>query len=99
MRTRIGLALATAAGAALIVAQPALAASNGSASAPAGGAAIGQVIGATLAAMATTGSMLALVAARRSGPIDHLDRLSKYSERVSGMAGCAALPAALLGGS
>src|SRR4051812_27087572 len=55
MRTRIGLTLATAAGAALTVAQPAFAASNGSASAPAGGAAIGQVIGATLAAMVVTG--------------------------------------------
>jgi hypothetical protein len=49
--------------------------------------------------MVITGAMLALVAAHRSGRIDHLDRLSKYSERVSGMAGFAALPAALLGGS
>jgi hypothetical protein len=88
----------TPAAAALVLAQPA-AAANGNGSAPAGGAAIGQVIGATLAAMIITGAMLAIVAGHRSGRIDHVHRLAGFSERVSGIAGFASLPSAILSGS
>src|SRR5437867_97781 len=99
MIMRTATFFAAAAGVLLAIAQPAAAASGGSASAPAGGAAMGQVIGATLAAMAITGAMLALVAAHRSGRIDHLDRLARFAERVSGVSGFASLPGAILGGS
>src|SRR5436190_15856344 len=97
MITRTTTVLGAAAAATLALAQPALAASNGSASAPAGGAAIGQVIGATVAAIIVTAAMLAIVAAHRSGRIDHVSRLAAFAERVSGVAGFASLPGAMLG--
>src|SRR5437764_9851705 len=99
MTKRITMALAPALGVAIALAQPAAAASNGSGSAPAGGAAIGQVIGATLAAMLITGVMLALVAGHRSGRVQVIGRLAAFSERVSGIAGFASLPSAILGSS
>src|SRR5256885_5647324 len=99
MTKRIIMALAPALGVAIALAQPAAAAANGTGSAPAGGAAIGQVIGATLAAMVITGGMLAIVAGHRSGRIALVDRLAGFSERVSGIAGFASLPSAILGSS
>src|SRR4051794_18269044 len=98
MTKRITLALAPAVGLLTALAPPALA-ENGSGSAPAGGAAIGQVIGASAAAVVVTGAMLAVIAGHRSGRINHVDRLAGFSERVSGIAGFASLPAAFLGGS
>src|SRR3954447_5228497 len=98
MTKRITMVLASALGTTMALAPPALA-ENGSGSAPAGGAAIGQVIGATLAAMVITGGMLASVAGHRSGRIALVDRLAGYSERVSGIAGFASLPSAILGSS
>jgi hypothetical protein len=86
-----------AAGMLLTFAEPAFAASNGSGSAPAGGAEAGQAIGATIAALIVTGAMLGIVAGHRSGRIDHVKRLAAFSERVSGIAGFASLPAAILG--
>jgi hypothetical protein len=97
MITRMTTVLGSAAAATLALAEPAFAASNGSASAPAGGAAIGQVIGATLAAIVVTCVMLAIVAAHRSGRINHVSRLAAFAERVSGVAGFASLPGAMLG--
>jgi hypothetical protein len=97
MIKRVITALAAATGATLALASPALAASNGSGSAPAGGAAIGQVIGATLAAIVITGIMLAIVAGHRSGRIKFVDRTAAFAERVSGIAGFASLPSAALG--
>src|SRR3954447_3040881 len=96
MTKRITLALAPAVGLLTALAPPALA-ENGSGSAPAGGAAIGQVIGASAAAVGVTGAMLAVIAGHRSGRITVLDRLAGFSERVSGIAGLASLPAAILG--
>src|SRR3954452_12912086 len=96
MTKRITLALAPAVGLLTALAPPALA-ENGSGSAPAGGAAIGQVIGASAAAVVVTGAMLAVIAGHRSGRITVLDRLAGFSERVSGIAGVASLPAASLG--
>src|SRR3954447_16587484 len=98
MTKRITMALAPALGVAIALAQPA-AAANGTGSAPAGGAAIGQVIGATLAAVIITGVMLALVAAHRSGRVQVIGRLAAFSERVSGIAGFASLPSAIQGSS
>jgi hypothetical protein len=99
MSKRLTMALATTFGATMALAEPALASSNGSGSAPAGGAAIGQVIGATAAAMIITGGMLAIVAGHRSGRITLVSRLAGFTERVSGIAGFASLPSALLSGS
>src|SRR4051812_47590707 len=96
MTKRITMALAPAAGLVMALAQPAFA-ENGSGSAPAGGAAIGQVIGASAAAVVVTGAMLAVIAGHRSGRITVLDRLAGYAERVSGLPGFAALPSAFLG--
>src|SRR3954462_9087621 len=98
MTKRITMALAPALGVAIALAQPA-AAANGTGSAPAGGAAIGQVIGATLAAVIITGVMLALGAGRRSGRVQVIGRLAGYAERLSGIAGFASLPSAILGSS
>src|SRR3954470_6706267 len=98
MTRRITMALASTLGVTMAIAQPALA-QNGSGSAPAGGAAIGQVICATAAAIIITGAMLAIVAGHPSGRIKQVDRLAALSERLSGIAGFASLPAAFLGGS
>ncbi|MFL5913180.1 MAG: hypothetical protein ACJ768_21755 [Gaiellaceae bacterium] len=101
MTKRITMAVASALGVAIALVQPAVAAaaSNGNGSAPAGGAAIGQVIGATLAAMIITGVMLVLVAGHRSGRVQVIGRLAAFSERVSGIAGFASLPSAIQGSS
>ncbi len=69
------------------------------ASPPAGGAAIGQVVLATTAAMIVTGGLFALGYGHRTGRTNLLDRIGGYAERVSGMPPWAALPAALITGS
>src|SRR3954447_22105694 len=66
---------------------------------PAGGAAIGQVIGATLGAMVATAALLWIITAHRSGKIAWVGKLAAYSERVNGLPGWASLPSALIGGS
>jgi hypothetical protein len=64
---------------------------------PAGGAAIGQVLVATAGALVMTTAMLGLVIGHRSGRLALVGRLAGFSERVSGTAGWASLPGALLG--
>ena len=66
---------------------------------PAGGAAIDQVILATAAATLLTGALLYLGLGHRSGRVAVLGRLASFSERVSGMPGWVALPAAVAAGS
>jgi hypothetical protein len=66
---------------------------------PAGGAAIGQVIGATLGAMIATGGLLWIITAHRSGRIQWVGRLADLAERETGLPGWASLPSALIGGS
>ncbi|HEX8085375.1 MAG TPA: hypothetical protein VF529_13870 [Solirubrobacteraceae bacterium] len=66
---------------------------------PAGGAAIGEVIGATLGATLMTVVLLGLGIGHRSGRVQILNNLSRFSERVSGLPGWAALPAGLATGS
>ena len=68
-------------------------------SAPAGGAAIGQVIIATAGAMVLTAVMLILVAGHRTGRLPVFSRLADLSERVSGLSGWAALPGIFLVGA
>ncbi len=66
---------------------------------PAGGAAIGEVVGATAGALLATGVLFALIAGHRSGRIQFLQRVADFSERVSGMPGWVALPSAFGTGS
>jgi hypothetical protein len=66
---------------------------------PAGGAAIDQIVIATVAAMVVTGGLLALGYGQRSGRWPLLGRIAAYSERVSGIPGWAALPAAIISGA
>jgi hypothetical protein len=66
---------------------------------PAGGAAIGQVIGATLGGLIATAVLLWIITAHRSGRIAWVGKLAAYSERMNGLPGWASLPSALIGGS
>src|SRR5919106_1399982 len=66
---------------------------------PAGGAAIDQIVIATVGAVVATSLLLWLVAGHRSGRVSVLGRLAALSERVSGLPGWAALPAAVGAGS
>ena len=66
---------------------------------PAGGAALGQVIIATGAAMLLTGALLYFGLGHRSGKVPWLGRLAAFSERVSGLPGWTALPAAIAAGA
>ena len=66
---------------------------------PAGGAAMGEVIGATAGGLLATGLLFALIAGHRSGRIQVLQRIADFSERVSGMPGWAAFPSAFGTGS
>ena len=84
--------------AALLAAQPALA-QGGTGSEPAGGAAAGEAIGATVGALVVTAVIVLVLAGHRSGRIRFLDRLARFSERVSGLPRWAALPSSVLGGT
>ncbi|HEV2873772.1 MAG TPA: hypothetical protein VGW14_01375 [Thermoleophilaceae bacterium] len=64
---------------------------------PAGGAAIGEAIGATAGALVVTAAIAVLIAGHRSGRIMLLSRAAALSERVSGLPGWAALPSFVLG--
>src|SRR5215208_6860559 len=64
---------------------------------PAGGAAIGQVIGATAGAMVATGILLWIITAHRSGRIAWVGRLAGFAEKQTGLPGWASLPSALIG--
>jgi hypothetical protein len=66
---------------------------------PAGGAALGEALGATAGAMVATAAMAVLIAGHRNGRIGWLGRASRVAERASGLPAWAALPSALLGGS
>ncbi len=66
---------------------------------PAGGAALDQVIIATVGAMLLTGVLLYLGLGHRSGRVPYLGRVAGFSERVSGLPGWAALPAAIATGA
>src|SRR5919107_5156270 len=66
---------------------------------PAGGAAIGEAIGATAAAGVATALIAILIAGHRSGRIDWLARGARASERLTGLPGWAALPLMLLNAS
>jgi hypothetical protein len=62
---------------------------------PAGGAELGQVLIASIAAMAITAALLYLGFGHRSGRVKLLGRWAAFAERVSGIPGWAALPSAI----
>ena len=69
------------------------------ASPPAGGAALDQVILATAAALVLTGALAFVGLGHRSGRVALLGRVASFSERVSGLPGWAALPSAIATGA
>ena len=73
---------------------PALAAAK-----PAAGAAIGQVIIATVGAIIFTAVLLGLVIGHRNGRLRFTRKLVAFSERVSGMPNWSAIPLSILGGT
>lgn len=75
---------------ALVFAPSAFAASNGSE--PAGGAAIGEVIGATAGAVIATAIVFALGLGHRAGRTKLLARAADHASRISGLPPWAALP-------
>ena len=92
MRRKLALAFAGSAGGALTVPAAALAQASDP---PAGGAALDQVIGATVAAMLLTAALVWLGAGHRSGTVSVLGRLARGSERATGLPGWAALPSTI----
>src|SRR4051812_2630864 len=66
---------------------------------PAGGAGLGQVVGATLGAMVATAGLIWIIMAHRSGRIAWVGKLADLAERQTGLPGWASLPSALIGGS
>ena len=66
---------------------------------PAGGAAIGEVIGATAGAMVATTVLFVMIYRHRTGKTQLLQRLSDFVERLSGMPGWASLPSVVGTGS
>jgi hypothetical protein len=66
-----------------------------SATPPAGGAALDQILLATTGAMLLTGALLVLGIGHRTGRLGLLGRVAGFSERVSGMPGWVALPSAV----
>jgi hypothetical protein len=63
---------------------------------PAGGAAIDQIVIATVAAMIVTGALLYVGIGHRNGKVKLLARLGDYSERISGLPAWAAVPAGMI---
>jgi hypothetical protein len=66
---------------------------------PAGGAAIGEVIGATAGALTATAVLFTLIYLHRTGKSNILQRLADTAERISGMPGWASLPSVVGTGS
>ena len=74
-------------------------AQGGTGSPPAGGGAIGQIVGGTIGAMIVTAAMFYLVLGHRYGRVKLLRRLGAFSERISGLPAWAALPLGVLAGA
>jgi hypothetical protein len=81
----------------LLTAGPAFAQSTGQE--PAGGAAIGEAIGATAAALVATILVILLIRGHRNGSIGTLNSIGTWAERHTGLPAWASLPSILLGGS
>lgn len=59
---------------------------------PAGGAAIGEAVAATIGALVVTALMLGVVVGHRSGRLPQVARVAAFAERTSGIPGWASLP-------
>ena len=92
---RAGIAVGSLVLAVLTDAAPAFAQSTGKE--PAGGAAIGEAIGATAGALVATALVIYLIAGHRSGRIKLLDRIGSWAERQTGLPAWASVPSMLLG--
>src|SRR3954447_26647685 len=66
---------------------------------PAGGAGLGQVVGATLGGLVATAVLIWIITAHRNGRIAWVGKLAALAERQTGLPGWASLPSALIGGS
>jgi hypothetical protein len=96
MRIPVLTAMFSTVALALVAALPPLA-HGATGNEPAGGAAAGEAIGATAAALVVTGLIALLIAGHRSGRVPWLDTASRFFERQTGLPGWAALPSAVLG--
>jgi hypothetical protein len=92
---RAGIAAGSLMLAVLTHAAPAFAQSTGKE--PAGGAAIGEAIGATAGALVATALVIYLVAGHRSGRIKLLEHVGAWAERHTGLPAWASLPSMLMG--
>src|SRR3954453_20256729 len=79
----------------LAAAGPAFAQSNGTQ--PAGGAAIGEAIGATAGGLVATALVVLLISRHRAGRTDILNRFGRWAERQTGLPAWASVPSMLLG--
>ena len=66
---------------------------------PAGGAAAGETIAATIGALVVTAAMIGVVAGHRSGRLPQVARVAGFAERTSGIPGWASLPLFFVGGA
>jgi hypothetical protein len=92
---RMSFAVVSSVAVALAGAGPAFAQSTGKE--PAGGAAIGEAIGATAGALVATALVAYLIAGHRSGRIKLLGHMARWSERQTGLPAWASLPSMLIG--
>jgi hypothetical protein len=79
----------------LATAGPALAQSGGTQ--PAGGAALGEAVGATAGALVATALVVLLISRHRGGRTDVLNRFGRWAERQTGLPAWASVPSMLLG--
>ena len=79
----------------LATAGPAVAQSGGTQ--PAGGAALGEAIGATAGALVATALVVLLISRHRAGRTDILNRFGRWAERQTGLPAWASVPSMLLG--
>src|SRR5688500_376090 len=66
---------------------------------PSGGAAIGEIVIATVGAGVITAAMVAIVLGHRTGKLPQVGRLSAFAERNSGIPGWASLPLFFVAGA
>src|SRR5215212_8066560 len=92
---RAGIALASVFSVVLTHAAPAFAQSTGEE--PAGGAAIGEAIGATAGAVVATAFVAYLIAGHRSGRVKLVGRFAEFAERHTALPAWASVPSMLLG--
>ena len=66
---------------------------------PAGGAAVGEAVAATIGALVVTAAMLGIVIGHRSGKLPQVGRIAAFAERNSGIPGWSSLPLFFVAGA